>query len=291
MRMPFVSIYTPTYNRKHTLPRLYESLLSQTDHDFEWVIIDDGSTDGTEELIRGYIRDTKQFKIRYKKPPNKGMHFAVNAALDIVEGYMTFVIGSDDFLTNNAVERIKVKERGIRDDKRFAGIVFCLDDVEGQPIGSRSSSEYIDAAVTEVKKYNITGDKVQVYYTELLTKHRVPEFDGEKFSEMSLLFCAVADDGYKLRWHNEVIYIAEYSEGGLTKSGDQKYKISPRGRALYINSLMKRSNNYFEKCLLQSLYARQIYGYKNLRQAVKDLESATYVQMFIGVVIRRALGK
>lgn len=290
-KKPFVSILTPTYNRAHTLRRLFDSLQSQTDNDFEWIVIDDGSIDDTSELIKSFQKDNPKFNIVYKKKSNGGMHTAVNAGFEVARGKMIFLLGSDDMLKSNAIETIKIKEESIAGKNGFAGIAFSLVDENGCDIGARPIGEYLDASTLELKKNGLSGDKMQVYYSDIICTYRYPEFEGEKFMEMAYVFFQIANKGYNLRWFNEAIYVAEYSEGGMTTAGDGRFKGSPQGMALYTSFLLKNNTNYLKGCLIQSLYARQLYDYKNLRQASAELEGGSLVQMYIGVGIRKLLGR
>lgn len=288
---PFVSIITPTYNRAHTLERLFASLKAQTDLDFEWIVIDDGSTDDTPKKIKEFMKEKPAFIIKRHRQENKGMYVAVNRGLDCVKGKMVFLLGSDDMLTKNAVEVIKKEELSISGLKNFAGLAFSLVDENEQVIGTRTKESFIDATTLELKKYNINGDKCQVYYSNILTKFRFPEFENEKYQDMAYVFYQIGQQDLKLRWYNREIYIAEYSFGGLTKLGDLKYKNSPKGRAKFISLLMSLDAAFLQRCLLQSLYARQIYNYKNLKKATSELEGGNIIEMYIGVFIRKLFRK
>lgn len=288
---PFVSIITPTYNRAHTLERLFESLKAQTDTDFEWIVIDDGSTDDTPKKIKEFMKEKPAFVIKHHRQENKGMHIAFNRGLDYVAGKMVFLLGSDDMLTLNAIEIIRKEELNISRLKNFAGLAFSLVDENGQIIGTRTKEPFIDTTTLELKKYNIKGDKCQVYYSNILTEYRFPEFDDEKFQEMAYVFYQIGKEGLRLRWFNKEIYVAEYSQDGMTKAGDARYKGSPKGMALYTSLLMTINTSFIQRCLLQSLYARQIYNYKNLKKATSELEGGNIIEMYIGVFIRKLFRK
>ena len=288
---PFVSIITPTYNRAHTLERLFESLKAQTATDFEWIVIDDGSTDGTEDLVDSFLEQEQLFKISYYKQSNAGVCGAFNSGLECVRGKMTLLLGSDDMLTPDAIDSIKKEELNISNLEGFAGVAFSLLDERGALIGTRTKKPYVDATTLELKKYNIKGDKVQVYYSDILTKFRFPEFENEPYQETAVVFYQIGMQGLKLRWLNKEIYIAEYSADGLTRSGDAVFKSSPRGRAQYISLLMTINTSFIQRCLLQSLYARQIYNYKNLKKATSELEGGNIIEMYIGVFIRKLFRK
>ena len=102
----FITVFTPTYNRANYLGRLYQSLLGQTDQDFEWLIVDDGSNDGTKDLVEQFQRE-KQLKIDYYFQENKGKHIAVNRALDLAKGKWFVTIDSDDYIAPECIEKCR----------------------------------------------------------------------------------------------------------------------------------------------------------------------------------------
>ena len=121
----FCSICTPTYNRKNLLENLYRSLLAQTDNDFEWIVIDDGSEDDTEEYMQKILKENNKFEIRYYKQKNGGKHRAVNKGIEIAKGQVFAIVDSDDVLIENAVEKIKKGFSEIKEvNKKFAGVAF-----------------------------------------------------------------------------------------------------------------------------------------------------------------------
>ena len=229
-RKTYITVFTPTYNRAHTLSRLYESLKKQTQYNFEWVIVDDGSTDNTESLVREFIQENNPFDIRYIKKENEGKHIAINVGAKIAEGKLFFIVDSDDALSANAIETIEKKEKEIAGMKGFAGVVGLRGNFDGLPIKSPfeqySQAElenfigvYIDATPLEYRyKYKIQGDRAEVVYTEIIKKIPFPQIAGEKFMEESYLWTTLSKMGLKFRWFNQVIYLCEYLQDGLTNN-------------------------------------------------------------------------
>ena len=215
-----LTIFTPTYNRERYLPRLYESLKRQKFNDFEWLIIDDDSTDNTEELIDRFINEGTGFEINFLKVRHGGKHRALNKAFNMAKGEYFFIVDSDDYITDDAVERIyqwidETKE--IKTLAGFAGLKQSNDGVSGgNPVVNKQG--WVDASNFERLKYNLLGEKAEVYRTEILKKHRFPEFDNEYFVSEDVCWNAIANEGYKLRWYNHTIYMFEYLDTGLTKS-------------------------------------------------------------------------
>ncbi len=239
----FCSVCTPTYNRKYLLKRLYDSLLSQTNYNFEWIVIDDGSNDGTEEYLKEIIKRNNKFKIRFFKQKNGGKHRAVNKGIDIASGEVFAIVDSDDILTSDAIESICDAFSSIRTQKKsFAGVAFQRGKDKEKAIGTTFKGNYIDAKSTDREKMNIYGDKFEVFYTYILKKNKFPEIEGEKFMTEAILWTRIASKGYMLRWYNKIIYLCEYLHGGLTDTREKLISQSPKGYALYIKEQRKYSN-------------------------------------------------
>jgi glycosyltransferase involved in cell wall biosynthesis len=229
------TVFTPTYNRAHTLGRLFESLKRQSFRDFEWLVVDDGSTDNTEELISGFIAEKPFFEINYIKTENGGKHRAINRGMPHARGELTFLLDSDDWLTDDSLCTVDRVEKSIVDKRGFAGVcgLKCYD--EGNAVGQSFEGEWLDITTLERNRYGILGDKAEVYYTSILREYPFPEIDGEKFATESIVWSRIAHDGYKLRFFNENIYLCEYVEDGLTAQGNLLYARNPKQWGIYIN--------------------------------------------------------
>lgn len=230
-----LTICTPTYNRAHCLSMLYKSLCIQTNTNFEWLIIDDGSIDETELLVKEWIDKEKKFEIRYIKKKNGGKHTAINYGVKNAKGNIFFIVDSDDYLIEKAVEVILFDIKSLPEEK-FAGIGYNKQFVDGSLVGGTFEGNYIDATALERPKYNIQGDKAEVFYTELLKKYPFPVFDDEHFLTEALVWNRIAYDGYKLRWYNKAIYICEYRNDGLSMNASNINNF--KGYTLFIQELM-----------------------------------------------------
>ena len=221
-----ITIMTPTYNRAYILGNAYNSLRNQSSFDFEWIIVDDGSTDDTEQIVMKWIAEEKNFSIIYEKQKNGGKHRAVNRGVALAHYDYFFILDSDDTLTDNAVAKIHEWIAGIAGLRGFAGIaglrgfagIAGLKGNADVAIGGTPQEEYIDATNLERKKYGLLGDKAEIYKTEILKQYPFPEFEGENFIRESAVWDHIAKDGLKIRWFNEIIYLCEYIEDGLTKN-------------------------------------------------------------------------
>lgn len=233
-----ITVFTPTYNRAHLLDKLYTSLVIQTNRDFEWLIIDDGSTDDTKDVVQSFIKDDK-IKIRYIFQGNGGKHRAINKGLDIAEGELFFIVDSDDTLIPTAIELVLKKYKSVENCPEFAGISFNRGYSEKEIIGKTFSLEFKDCTNLERGKNNILGDKSEIYRTEILRNIKFPEIEGENFMSEIVLWNEVARQGYKLRWYNEIIYICNYLEDGLTVNRDSIYLRNPIAHKMMVNELLQ----------------------------------------------------
>lgn len=236
-----VTVLTPTYNRIELLTRLYHSLLEQDKKDFRWLIVDDGSIDGTSELVTSWMQDN-QIPIQLVTQENGGKHRALNNGIKRIESELTFIVDSDDYLPKDAIKTILAyaeKYEQVREMERLCGFSFlrCYENGEVNtaffPI-----DEYIGTYRDVRINGHIGGDKAEVFYTDTLKKYVFPEFEGEKFLPEDLIWMRMSKD-YQMVHINKCIYISEYLDGGLTKSGRKNKKNSPKG-------MIERSIVYLE---------------------------------------------
>ncbi|MCM3763933.1 glycosyltransferase family 2 protein [Neobacillus niacini] len=235
-----ITVFTATYNREHTLTRLYQSLQKQTFRDFEWVIVDDGSTDNTEELINNYKSDEiNSFTIKYIKQQRGGKHRAINKGLDIADGELFFLVDSDDYITENALEKIILWEKSINNKSEYSGLSGLSGYDVNASIGTTFKGNFKDMKVTEQFSSGITGDRANIFYTNIFRKYKYPTFEGEWHIAPGVPYIRMAKDGYKMRYFNEIIYIAEYLEDGLTNMGDKKILENFKGYTLRSKELLQ----------------------------------------------------
>lgn len=218
MKHPFITILTPTYNRASLLPRLFDSLLRQTNKDFEWIVVDDGSTDDTREVVVNLKEKCGgAFPMGYVYKANGGKHMAINIGAERARGELLFIADSDDLLTDDALETVANSWHDISDDKSFAGIAgldIAMDTRE--VIGSGLPQGHIDCNAIDIRyRHHVTGDMKEVFRTEVLREFPFPEFAGERFCPEQLVWFRMARR-YRLRYINKPIYIADYQPDGIT---------------------------------------------------------------------------
>ena len=249
-----VTIFTPTYNRAYIVNKLYDSLCHQTSYDFEWIVVDDGSTDNTEQLFAEILKKSHPFEIKYFRQDNGGKHRAINRGVQLAHGDLFFIVDSDDRLTENAVESIVSWANQLPDDRKWAGVAGLKGYDRNHMIGTTFPGEFLDATSLDRSKYGIEGDKAEVFFTEVLRQFPFQEFEGEKFLTENTVWLKIAQAGYYLRWYNHVIYLCDYLEDGLTKNMQKIRFQNPQG-ALYTARV------YLECFKDIKTYYRTIYNY------------------------------
>jgi len=278
-----LTIFTPTYNRAHLLHEAYNSLCRQDCKNFEWLIIDDGSTDNTEELVKTWIDSNRDFPIRYEKVQNRGKMRAMNLAFDKAQGELFLALDSDDYLTNDAVSSIVSWEKTIANQKeKFAGIAGLKCHKDGSLIGTTFNGEYLDCSVAERERNNIFGDKCEVFYTNLLRKHHFQEFAGEKFISEGILWLEICYEENKvLRWFNKAIYKGDYLEDGYSANAVELLAKNPQGTLYNCKRLIEiKKPSYYEKLHIWHDY--YLAGKKNgysLKRIKQDL-GLSYLDSF-----------
>ena len=219
--MPFISILTPTYNRGKLLLPLYESLKNLTFENFEWLIVDDGSEDDTEQYALSWIAhniENAEFPIRYIKKSNGGKHTAINRGVREANGELILILDSDDTLPADSLATIAQYYEQCKGYKDCAGVCGLMAHHDGQLIGTGFPKEPMYESALQFRyaeKGNVTGDLLEVYKTSVMREFPFPEIENEKFCPESLVWNRIANK-YKLFCFNKVIYYRDYLEGGLT---------------------------------------------------------------------------
>lgn len=231
-----LTIFTPTYNRAFILPKLYESLRGQTVMDFEWVIVDDGSEDETEALVRSW--SDAPFPIHYHRQPNGGKHRAINAGVRMARGDFFFIVDSDDRLPADAVEVVRRECREIEEDKSLAGLIGLRGNFAGAPSGWLGK-ETFDGQIRDVRyRRRMMQDMAEVIRTEYLRAFPFPEIEGERFVTEALVWNRL-DRRYRFRFLPEVIYLCEYLDDGLSAGYMRLLRQSPVAATQYYYELAR----------------------------------------------------
>jgi len=284
-----ITVFTPTFNRAYTLDNLYQSLKRQTCMNFEWLVIDDGSTDNTKLLFDEWLKINNSFPIRYIKVENGGKHRAINKGVPLAKGKLFFIVDSDDFLTEDAIGKIQQWENELpKDSNAFSGVAGAKGYSVKQMIGSGSAVTYVDASSQDRKKFGITGDKAEAYYTDVLKQFPFPTFEGENFLTESVVWFAIGEAGYKIRWYNDIIYIAEYLQDGLSNNDNLIFEKNPYG----LLALLKSDLKHLKLPLIRRLacYATYYQVAKNIGLTNKEIENDLNISKFkiyIAVLLKK----
>lgn len=227
-----VTVFTPTYNRAYILGDLYHSLQRQTCMDFEWLIVDDGSADDTKALVASWRGEENPFPIRYVYQENGGKCRAINRGLKEADGRLFFTVDSDDYLTDDAIEKVIRWDGELPKDGHFCGYVGNRGTTPTQTPNRLFPGGYLDG--TALDRYDqVDGERAFVFYTEIHRKYLYPEFPGEKFLTEAVTWDLMAHDGYKMRFYNDIIWIWEYKDDGLTRAGYRVFLENPQGTGLF----------------------------------------------------------
>ena len=241
-----LTVFTPAYNRAHTLPRAFEALKKQSDKRFVWLIVDDGSTDNTREVVEVFQKEDCGFKIEYVYKENGGMHTAHNLAYKLIKTELNTCIDSDDTIGDEAVGKIlDFWEKNGSDE--FAGIVGFDTDFDGNVIGTRFPENLKKTTLGAYYKNGGSGDKKLVYRTDVVKKFPpYPEYEGEKLVPLGSLYTLI-DQDYELLVLDVALCRVEYQPDGSGASIFRQYRQSPKGFAYSRIIRMKYSDSFKER--------------------------------------------
>lgn len=220
--MKKLTVFTPTYNRAYCLGNCYESLVRQTCKDFIWLIVDDGSSDHTKELVSDWQKENK-IEIKYIYQENLGMHGAHNTAYELIETELNICIDSDDYMPEDAVEKILlIWEKYGNDD--VSGIIGLDSYTDGQIIGTRLPNHLKSSTLFDLYyKHGVTGDKKLVYRTELTRDYPYPLFEDEKYVGLAYKYYKL-DQQFEMLLMNEVLCCVEYLPDGSSMNMLSQYR-------------------------------------------------------------------
>lgn len=222
-----ITIFTPTYNRCKDLKRLYESLIKQTNKDFYWLIIDDGSSDATKSEVEKWISCGK-IEIRYFYQQNKGKSAAHNYGVEKTDTELFVCVDSDDYLSENAIDRIATIWKSHKANE--IGILALRSVTKTDNVKTIYKSISLRDAYRKMK---IRGDTMLIYNTSIIKKFKFPIFENEKFVPESYLYDLLDKEG-DLIYLNEVLYYGEYRSDGYTKNMNKVIKDNPKGYNAFI---------------------------------------------------------
>ncbi|MCQ9328909.1 glycosyltransferase family 2 protein [Pelistega suis] len=213
-----ITVMTPTYNRAHTLPRVYESLLAQHFRDFEWLIVDDGSTDDTRALVEGWQAEAK-LTIRYLWQTNQHKKAAFNHGVREAQGELLVALDSDDTILPDALAHMWTTWQQLDNRERFIGITGLCAKPNGEIVGDPYPQDVMDlSAIDMYFKYKVRGEKFGCLNTAVLKQFPFPE-NIPGFVPESLVWRKIARAGYNTLFINHVYRTYYDSDDSLSHEG------------------------------------------------------------------------
>lgn len=242
------TVFTPTYNRAHLLPRLYESLQQQTDRNFEWLIVDDGSSDGTQALVERWQKENR-LPVRYYWQPNAGKSMAFNRGVQEADGDLFLSIDSDDALLPESLAIFSKHWDAIlslppTEAAKFSGVTGLCQDQTGTIYGDLFPHDVFDSNINEVRyRYRIQGEKKGFTRTDIHKAFPFPALDNNSFVPESVVWNAIGRQ-YTTRFVNEIVRVYwSHDEERLTTSGVSV--ASSPGHALWHRDILNTNLRYF----------------------------------------------
>lgn len=230
-----VTVFTPAYNRAYTLERLYESLLRQTDQRFCWLIVDDGSTDNTEELVHKW-QEQKKIEIVYFKQPNQGKAMAHNRGVELTKTELFTCVDSDDYLTDDAVFEILNAWDRLPED--CVGILGYIEREREGVLTKCRNDKVCKGTLRYLYDHGLSGDTILIFKSDIIKKYMFPKFEGEKFIPEAYLYDLLDQEG-KLLLMRRAIYVCEYLPDGYTANMARLLYNNPQGYFCYINQRLR----------------------------------------------------
>lgn len=253
--MQKLTVFTPTYNRRHILNKLYESLKSQTFKDFIWLLVDDGSTDNTQEIVDKWISEG-YLHIEYYYQNNQGKHAAHNTGVLHCKTEYFFCVDSDDYLPSDSLENIiqKFEQSNISERIDIAGLIAKRGYSLKNPISINFPIDVKEASIKELyKKYETKGDLAIIFKTKILREYLFPIFDGEIFVTEGIVYNQISMK-YKMVLLGEIIYLGEYLDDGYSRNIIDVHRRNPNGYISYLEQELELAADYYETKIARANY-------------------------------------
>jgi glycosyltransferase involved in cell wall biosynthesis len=243
-----LTILTPTYNRRHTLPRLYESLCGPSRPDFEWLIVDDGSTDDTQSWVRTLPRDAG-FPVTVLEQENGGKHVAINAGVRAARGDWVFIVDSDDLLTNDAVECVMdAVSAAVRAPHFVAGVCFRKAEQNGRLLGLACEGQPSPfVGKPSQVGHMVRGDLAYVFRRDVMADLPFPVIPGEKFVPELYIWNQIGDRGAIWFYLDRAVYLCEYLDDGYTRNFRAHLRRNPGGFLLFYAAQIGREPRWIDR--------------------------------------------
>ena len=285
-----LTVFTPVYNRAYIIRNLYESLCRQSDKDFEWIVVDDGSSDDIDAVMNGFISEGK-VDIRYFKQSNGGKHRAINLGVKNARGDFFFIVDSDDYITDDAIEWINKTSRDLKEKRSFAGFSGLRVNPDGTKMDGGPVFDIIESDAIDIRlKHKVPGELAEVYRTSVLKDFPFPDIPGEKFCSEGLVWRRIALAGYGMKYFYKPLIVCEYRADGLTMSRVGNRRLSPEYSMLLYKEGV-RCGRYPMKLKLKNALLYWRYSEKserNFMDKAKDIPFFYWPLYLPAVILRRA---
>ena len=273
--MKKITIITPTYNRAKTLPKVFESLLKQSFKDFLWIILDDGSTDNTQEVVQNFQLLNPFFEIIYKKDKNRHKFLTVLEGVKMVKTQYFMVVDSDDIYPENSLETLISEVEKIDNQDDFISVMGLSEDENGHIVGNQYPNNGFDGSILEMRyKYKIRGDKFGIFITKTYQREisgkDYSQYEGKGYIPQSVIFNDYDAKGVKTRFINKVVrfYLKDEDDTASVSntrwSGKNLFGLA-EGHLSFLNTYGNQLFSY-PKALLRNLIGYQIYALKSGRK-------------------------
>lgn len=272
-----LTIITPCFNRKARMKTLLESLEQQTIFNFQWLVIDDGSTDGTREWFNQLDKASYSFEIDYYYKKNGGKHTALNYSHQFIKGKYIVIVDSDDRLVNNAVETILKYWRKYESNPQIGGITFQKGELRNHQKFDDKIDGVKESTFSAMTNAGMSGDHCETFRTSLFSEHNFPVFENEKFVAEGAMWYFITRN-YHVVYVDDVIYLAEYLDGGLTKSGRKLRVSNPKGSRWHARAFLDSDFNFrirIKNSLLFNTYSHFIG--ENYSKAISTTTNSRFI--------------
>jgi glycosyltransferase involved in cell wall biosynthesis len=279
------TVLTPAYNRPHTLGRVYESLKAQTFKDFEWLIVDDSTTNDVQEVVKPWLAESSF--VRYIKQKNSGKHVAHNTGVMQARGEFTIILDDDDSLPPTSLERFDYHWNTIPEAQRasFSGVAgLCTNHDTGELLGGKFPQDVLDSDTIAINYiYHLGDDRQGFTRTDILRDHLFPTFGGEKYITEGIVWNRISKK-YKIRFVNEIVCVKQY---GMTNSIVGHLSRSPNATSTYYQELLDAPYPFSltTRAKLHAGYVRYaLHAKRGLGQIIRE-GSSRPLHMLAGVTV------
>jgi glycosyltransferase involved in cell wall biosynthesis len=262
------TVFTATYNRAHTLERVYKSLKSQNFRDFEWLIVDDGSKDTTSKIVEEWLEENA-LNIQYIYQKNSGKHIAFNKGVEFARGELFLNLDSDDYCVENALETFNYHWDNIpiNQKEEFSGVTCLCKDENGLIIGNTFPLDIIDSNALEIRyKFKAKGEKWGFHKTDVLKKFPFPEISNSSYCPESIVWSSISKV-YKTRFINETLRIYCKGEDQITKNISSLKKHTP-GFVLWYKHILNTEISYLKYAPINFIHSSANYSRFSIHRGI-----------------------